>query len=107
LSAAELDRCSDEVEARFGAVARPRHFAYPWGIEVPALRAALSARFRSAATGRLGRNQPGCDQLALRRLPVRRSDPIEFFAAKVGGSLVPERAYDLVVRTAKRLGAGA
>lgn len=109
LTAAELDRCSDAVEEHLGpaGAARPRHFAYTWGVEVPVARPLLAARFRSAATGRLGRNRPGSDQLSLCRVPVRRSDPIEFFAAKVGGSLRAERAYDLAVRTAKRLGASA
>ncbi|MGH9283224.1 MAG: polysaccharide deacetylase family protein, partial [Acidimicrobiales bacterium] len=80
LTAAELDRCSDEIAAHLGAGARPRHFAYTWGIEVPSMAGPLRERFRSAATGRLGRNLPGADPMALRRVPVRRSDPVEFFA---------------------------
>jgi len=105
LTPAELDQCSDAIEHRLGA--RPRHFAYTWGVEVPWMRQALRVRFRSAATGRLGRNRPGYDPLSLRRVPVRGSDPIEFFAAKLTGSLFPERAYDLAVKAAKRLGARA
>lgn len=107
LTAEELDRCSAAVVEHLGADARPRHFAYPWGVEVATARADLAARFRSAATGRLGRNLPGCDPLSLRRIPVRRTDPIEFFRAKLSGGLMPERAYDLAVRAAKRLGARA
>ncbi|HEX7277309.1 MAG TPA: polysaccharide deacetylase family protein [Acidimicrobiales bacterium] len=98
----ELDRCSDEIEARLGV--RPRHFAYTWGIEVPGMRPALATRFRSAVTGTVGRNGPDADRLALRRVPVRASDPIEFFRAKLSGGLVAERAYDLTVRAAKRMG---
>lgn len=107
LTPAEVDQCSDAIEAHLGASTRPRHFAYTWGVEVPWMRQALRVRFRSAATGRLGRNLPGYDPLALRRVPVRRSDPAEFFAAKLMGHLLPERAYALAVATAKRLGARA
>lgn len=102
LTDAELDRCSDEIEARLGV--RPRHFAYTWGAENPAMRPAVQARFRSAVTGKVGRNGPGADRLALRRIPVRASDPIGFFRAKLSGALVAERLYDLTVRTAKRVG---
>ena len=105
LTPAELDQCSDAIEDRLGV--RPQHFAFTWGVEVPWMRQALRVRFRSAATGRLGRNRPGYDPLALRRVPVRGSDPIEFFNAKLTGHLVPERAYDLAVKAAKRLGAHA
>ncbi len=105
LDASQLDRCSDEVERRLGC--RPRHFAYTWGIEVPHARVALRDRFRSAATGRPGRNLSGCDRLALARVPVRGTDPIEFYAAKLRGSLRAERAYDALVRAAKRAGARA
>lgn len=107
LTPGEVDQSSDAIVEHLGAGARPRHFAYTWGVEVPWMRQALRVRFRSAATGRLGRNLPGYDPMALRRIPVRRSDPIEYFAAKVGGSLVPERAYGLAVKAAKRLGARA
>jgi peptidoglycan/xylan/chitin deacetylase (PgdA/CDA1 family) len=100
LDEAELDRCSEAVAGALGCV--PRHFAYPWGIEVPALRAALAARFRSAATGTVGRNVPGADPLSLRRVPVRRTDPLPFFRAKLGGRLLPERAYAGLVVAAKR-----
>lgn len=99
LSAGELDRCSDAIEAHLGI--RPRHFAYPWGVEVPSLRGVLDARFRSAATGDVGRNRHGTDPLRLRRLPVRRTDPLDFFRAKVAGGLVPEHLYGAAVGLAK------
>lgn len=102
LTAEELDRCTAVIEGRLGVT--PRHFTYPWGIAVPALEAELRSRFRSASTGVLGRNLPGGDYLRLARVPVRRSDPEVFFAAKLVGSLGPERAYTGLVETAKRLG---
>lgn len=101
LSADELDRCSDTVEAALGG--RPRHFAYPWGIEVAGLRPEVAARFRSAATGVVGRNLPGTDPMALRRVPVRRTDPIPFFQAKLAGRLLPERGYGVLVHAVKRV----
>lgn len=101
LTPGELDACTDAVEGNLGVT--PRHFTYPWGVPVPGLTDALGARFRSASTGELGRNQPGADYLRLRRVPVRRTDPDRFFAAKLTGDLAPERAYGELVRRAKRL----
>jgi peptidoglycan/xylan/chitin deacetylase (PgdA/CDA1 family) len=105
LSVAELDRCDEEVGRQTGVV--PRHFAYPWGVPVPALQAELESRFRSSATGLLGRNLPGTDLGLLRRVPVRASDPVDFFAAKLKGRLGPERAYAGVVRMGKAVGVRA
>ena len=102
LTVGELDRCSAEIARRTGI--SPRHFAYPWGIPVPGLEPELAARFRSAATGRLGRNHPATDPLRLTRVPVRQSDPLPFFAAKLTGNLGPERAYAGIVTVAKRVG---
>lgn len=99
LDADQLDRCSDAIEANLGT--RPAHFAYPWGIPVPRMRHELAARFRSAATVEVGRNLPGDDLLDLRRVPVRRTDPESFFAAKLDGRLAAERSYAAVVRAAK------
>jgi hypothetical protein len=102
LDSYELDRCTKEIEARLGVT--PGHFAYPWGVAVPHMEPALRHRFRSAATGHLGRTHPGDDLMRLRRVPVRGSDPLPFFEAKLSGSLLPERAYDLIVRSAKAVG---
>jgi len=104
LTALELDECTGAIEARLGVT--PRHFAYPWGTAVPAMTAELAVRFRSACTGELGRNAPGGDPLLLRRIPVRRTDPLPFFEAKLRG-LGPERAYSGMVRAAKAVGARA
>lgn len=102
LTAAELDRCSEAISTRLGRV--PRHFAYTWGIPVTRMEPELRARFRSAATGELGRNHPGVDPMRLRRVPVRGSDPLSFFEAKLTGRLLPERTYAALVGLAKRAG---
>ncbi|MDP8932198.1 MAG: polysaccharide deacetylase family protein [Actinomycetota bacterium] len=105
LTAAELDQCTEAVVERLGVA--PRHFAFPWGIPVARMEGELRARFRSAVTGNLGRNRPGVDLMRLKRVPVRRTDPIDFFAAKLRGGLLAEHSYAAAVATAKRLGARA
>lgn len=102
LDDAEVDGCTDDVERRLGLT--PRHFAYTWGLPVPRMEPALRHRFRSAATGRLGTNTGGVDLMRLERIPVRRTDPVEFFAAKLAGRLLPERAYAGAVAVAKAVG---
>lgn len=99
LTAEELDRCSDTVERHLGV--RPGHFTYPWGVPVPAMEGALAARFRSSSTGVLGRNVPDTDRQRLRRIPVRQSDPLPFFEAKLIGDLRAERSYARLVDAAK------
>lgn len=103
LSAAELDACTAAIQERLGIT--PRHFTYPWGRPVTAMEPELRARFRSVTTGELGRNRPGVDFARLRRVPVRGSDPLPFFRAKVSGTLVAERAYAGVVAAGKAAGA--
>lgn len=105
LTEAELDAASDDIDERLGI--RPDHFAYTWGVPVPAMEHQLRRRFRSAATGLLGRNLPGTDRIRLHRVPVRRTDPAAFFRAKLSGDLGPERAYARVVTLGKRAGARA
>ncbi len=102
LTTAELDAATATIRERLGTT--PRHFAYPWGVPVTAMEPELRARFRSSATGEVGRNRPGVDWHRLRRVPVRASDPLAFFRAKVDGSLLPERAYAGIVAAAKRSG---
>ena len=104
LTVDELDRCSELVERELGVV--PRHFAYTWGVPVPALATELRDRFRTSATGSLGRNLPGIDPVEWHRVPVRRTDPIQFFEAKLRGNLLPERAYAGIVAAAKKAGLG-
>jgi peptidoglycan/xylan/chitin deacetylase (PgdA/CDA1 family) len=102
LSVEELEACDAAIENHLGA--RPQHFTYPWGIPVPRIEGDLRRRYRSSSTGRLGRNIPGTDFARLRRVPVRRTDPIDFFRAKLRGSLWPERTYAGVVAAAKLSG---
>jgi hypothetical protein len=64
----------------------------------------LGERFTTCATGAIARNLPGADPLRLARVPVRRTDPLSFFRAKLRGGLVPERLYERVVKTAKGAG---
>ena len=105
LDEAELELCSTAVLGGLGVV--PEHFAYPWGLPVARMDGAVRNRFRSAVTGQLGRNLPGGDPMRLNRIPVRGSDPLPFFAAKLFGSLAPERAYAAMVGVAKRAGVPA
>jgi peptidoglycan/xylan/chitin deacetylase (PgdA/CDA1 family) len=105
LGSSELDACTADLEDKLGVT--PRHFAYTWGIPVPDMESELRRRFRSATTGELGRCLPATDRILVPRIPVRRTDPIEFFRAKLSGSLLPERAYSAIVSVAKRAGARA
>ncbi len=98
----QLDLCTATIQQHLGVI--PQHFTFPWGLPVPTMEAALYSRFRSASTGRLGRNLPGYHPMQLRRVPVRQSDPDNFFAAKLRGTLLPERTYAALVSAAKRLG---
>lgn len=106
VDAAELDACTDALQRHLGLT--PRHFAWTWGVEVPSLLDSLRVRFRSAVTGHLGRDHPGADPLRLHRVPVRGSDPLPFFAAKLTDRwLLAERAYAGIVATAKAAGMSA
>ena len=104
LTPAELDECSEAVQRETGRL--PAHFAYPWGIPVGEMEDRLAASFRSSVTGQLGRNRSDQHRMRLRRLPVRRSDPLPFFSAKLRG-LAAERTYGAMVRVAKAAGARA
>jgi peptidoglycan/xylan/chitin deacetylase (PgdA/CDA1 family) len=99
VDAGELDRCSDAIEERLGR--RPAHFAWTWGVAAPRLLPLVRERFRSAATGIVGRNHPGGDRHSLCRVPVRSSDPLPFFQAKLTGDLWAERSYERIVDAAK------
>lgn len=103
LTIEELDNCSAEIRTQLGM--DPKHFTYPWGVVVPEAEPWLRGNFRSASTGELGRNLPTTDRHRLKRVPVRHTDPENFFEAKLTGGLWPERAYGRIVKIAKHLGA--
>ena len=102
LSVEELDRCSELLDHHLGVT--PEHYCFTWGVPVPGAVPLLAARFRSAATGIAGRNQPATDRLLLHRVPVRGTDPLPFFRAKLRGGLGAERAYERIVGAAKSAG---
>ena len=102
LTAEELDRCSELLEHHLGIV--PQHYCFTWGVPVSDAVPLLEARFRSAATGIAGRNQPMTDRLQLHRVPVRGTDPLPFFRMKLRGGLGAERSYEWLVGAAKGLG---
>jgi peptidoglycan/xylan/chitin deacetylase (PgdA/CDA1 family) len=102
LTVHELDLCDAAIESRLGH--RPRHFTYPWGIPALHMEDELRRRYRSSSMGQLGRNLPGADFTRLRRVPVRRTDPIGFYRAKLRGDLWPERVYATAVGAAKAAG---
>ncbi len=101
----QLDLGAEEIERHVGVA--PAHFAYPWRVPASGIEAALRMRFRSAATGRVGRNLPGDDPIQLKRIPVRDTDPLDAFAAKLAGHLFGERAYAGIRNAAKRVGVPA
>lgn len=102
LTVAELDASDQAVRDNLGI--EPAHFTYPWGLPVPEMEDELRRRYRSVSTGLLGRNLPDVDRMRLCRVPVRGTDPVGFFEAKLRGGLGPEKAYAEVVKAAKRGG---
>lgn len=100
LDVEQLDRCTEEIVARVGV--EPRHFAYPWGNASRHGDELTASRFRSAATIDVGRLHAGEDRTRVARLPVRQTDPLNFFEAKLTGRLVPEATYTAIVRAVQR-----
>ena len=87
LIADELDRSIGLIEDRVGV--RPDDFAYPYGVlGSPAARAAVKARFRSAA---LGGSRPNpymkADVQRLQRSPIQTTDGMRFFREKLRGGM--------------------
>ena len=104
LTVDELDRCSELVERELGVV--PRHFAYTWGVPVPA-RCDRAARPvpdvpRPGTGAQPARDRP--DGLAPGAGAAYRPDPV--LRAKLRGDLLPERAYGGIVAAAKKAGLG-
>ena len=102
LTSDELDRCTELVERSSGW--SPGTSPTPGASRCPRWTRSCAERFATCATGELGRNLPGADPLRFTRVPVRRTDPLPFFRAKLRGDLLPERLYGRVVSTAKGAG---
>ncbi|MGH2454482.1 MAG: polysaccharide deacetylase family protein [bacterium] len=86
---ADLDLADRLMVERLGV--RPRHFAYPWGRSSPTSQAAVARRYRTAAVAGVQKNPyDALDLMALRRVPIQRSDGRLFFRLKLGSYLVGE-----------------
>ncbi len=77
LSGQELDLCNDTVSEHLGVA--PQHFTYPWGVRVDAVEPALRVAIQECVDRDHRSQHPGTNQMRLRRVPVRRTDPDRFF----------------------------
>lgn len=86
----ELDRSIDSIGAGVGIA--PADFAYPKALQPsPDARAAVAARFRSAALAGTRANLPGwTDVQRLARSPVQCSDGMRWWRRKVAGGMGAE-----------------
>ncbi|HWR97729.1 MAG TPA: polysaccharide deacetylase family protein [Candidatus Methanoperedens sp.] len=81
----------------------PQHFAYPRARFDAVAESVVRRRYASAAVGGGAKAVPGaCDPHRLPRVPVRRSDGMLFFAAKVRGLLAGEERLAAWARAARR-----
>lgn len=88
----EVARSRQTIEDRLGM--KPRHFAYPWGVLTPDVRAMAGRFFDTAVRGGCGKNVFGAfDLLALWRRPLQRSDGMAFFRLKVHSYLDGEEYF--------------
>jgi peptidoglycan/xylan/chitin deacetylase (PgdA/CDA1 family) len=95
----DIDRSSELFERHLGFV--PRHFAYPRARFDAVAEAVVRRRYDSAAVGGGGRALPGAfDPHRIPRMPVRRSDGMFFFRAKVRGLLGAEERLAALARAA-------
>jgi peptidoglycan/xylan/chitin deacetylase (PgdA/CDA1 family) len=103
LTAEELDTCSELLEQRLGVSVRRLllHVGGPGAGGPPLLERGSGRRRPAWSAG----TTPLQDRLDLHRIPVRGTDPLGFFRAKLSGGLGAERAYERIVQTAKRAGA--
>jgi peptidoglycan/xylan/chitin deacetylase (PgdA/CDA1 family) len=98
----ELALSSRVIGDRLGT--RPVHFAYPWGIVTAELKSVVGEYFKTAVAGGTGKNLPGAvDLLALKRIPIQRSDGLGLFRLKLKSFLDGEEFF----RTLARRRAGA
>jgi peptidoglycan/xylan/chitin deacetylase (PgdA/CDA1 family) len=95
----DIDRSSELFERHLGFV--PRHFAYPRARFDAVAESVVRRRYESAAVGGGGRAVPGAfDAHRIPRVPVRRSDGMLFFKAKVRGLLGGEERLIALGRAA-------
>jgi peptidoglycan/xylan/chitin deacetylase (PgdA/CDA1 family) len=81
---AELQECSNRLEDLTGE--RPRHFLYPNGKYNAAARMTVaSLGFRSACSGRVGRNAGKQDLYVLRRLTIERGEGARALRTRLSG----------------------
>jgi peptidoglycan/xylan/chitin deacetylase (PgdA/CDA1 family) len=82
----ELDRSIERIATHLGVP--PQHFAYPKAVlGSPAARAAVAARFRSAAVAGTRANPAGSDVQRLARSPIQVGDSMAHFARKAAGGM--------------------
>lgn len=90
--AEEIERGNDLIARRLGRP--PLHFAYPWGRASVRAAAAVRRAYRTAVLGGTRTNPYGAiDLLALRRVPIQRSDARFFFRLKLDSYLVGEEWF--------------
>jgi len=95
----DIDRSSELFERHLGFV--PRHFAYPRARYDAVAEAVVRRRYDSAAMGGGARAVPaGFDPHRIPRVPIRRSDGMFFFRAKVRGLLGAEERLAALARAA-------
>lgn len=95
----DIDRSSELFERHLGFV--PRHFAYPRARYDAVAEAVVRRRYDSAAVGGGAKALPGAfDPHRIPRVPVRRSDGMFFFSAKVRGLLGAEERLAALARAA-------
>lgn len=93
----ELALSSRVIEERLGV--RPVHFAYPWGVVTPEVKSVVGEYFKTAVAGGTGKNIPGAvDLLALKRIPVQRSDGFGLFRLKLRSFLDGEEFFRALAR---------
>jgi peptidoglycan/xylan/chitin deacetylase (PgdA/CDA1 family) len=85
----EIGRSGEALAERLGHPIRA--FAYPFGAATDytalSMRLVREAGFDHAVSNRYGRNRPGADRWALRRIWIDASDSLATFQAKVTGRL--------------------
>jgi hypothetical protein len=90
----ELETCRDLIRQRVGV--EVRHFAYPRALRDEAAERVVSRYFETAVVGGGAKALPERHRpYRIPRVPVRRSDGLAFFRARIAGRLaLEERLYE-------------